>query len=577
MDMNNPNLESRAADVLARAKAAEENGVAPQGSADAVAAHFPGAVPTTQSKDIPKLRENPIPDIETPRAVRVASQSYPEPAHEYAPPYANVDSPDDGTIAPPPSEEEMRRAGMVTGSEIQNEPFEDDDVTVIISGSKKTTPPATEEDETLIFSQTAKENTPAMTEDARTAFIEAIMPEIKQYQKDLILNEGMTRAEASQAAQNRMKRQALEANNKFAEAHPEGVIVTIDKSQEDKFEVTPEMEEKLQRAKALRLVVVESKELETLSVKEVPSEEKMGNIRSICGSLAHYSVPLLGGVDFATFEGAQTGVLANATLSDDDSSVDVIDKKATLLYKYFAGSTLRGRKNPEGKEYTYEEFCNWFKYEDIDLGVYAIITASSMEVTETTYVCQNERCRNLYQIKYNNKALLDLSEIPDEFKRLVEQIDAARSNPERMAALAAERAHNTRLKSPQTNNIYELYTPTIAEARTCFSMCEDMIDASNAINLIFLLYIRQFWVYDSVDGKYIHIDCVKEPREAFEVLCRLHQIDLELLTKYINDHKYNPTFKIKTKCPRCGREEVDVLNVDNMIFLLARASFTGIA
>jgi hypothetical protein len=132
------------------------------------------------------------------------------------------------------------------------------------------------------------------------------------------------------------------------------------------------------------------------------------------------------------------------------------------------------------------------------------------------------------------------------------------------------------MKSPFSQNIYEMGSPTIAQARSRMEKCMDAITASNAINAMALLYIEKAYVYDPQDDSYILVDFDEDPHYAFQVLETFHQVDIELLMRWLNDNSYAPQFKIKTKCPHCGREAVDRLRVDDMIFLHARASLTEI-
>ena len=91
------------------------------------------------------------------------------------------------------------------------------------------------------------------------------------------------------------------------------------------------------------------------------------------------------------------------------------------------GAVVQSKKKPDGSVMTYDEFCNWFKFTDLNIALYAIAVASSMEDCETMYVCQNQQCRRTFNISYNVKTLLDLSRIPDTFKTRLKEIDEHRS------------------------------------------------------------------------------------------------------------------------------------------------------
>lgn len=526
--------------------------------------------------------EMQLPASEAQEAKAVTAQAMKEPAQDEAPPHveANIHTSytaadDSEVIAPPPSDEEMRVAGYRTSAEVQNDM--EDGILMSAEGGNPASRKSAEETEETILTNIADEYLPNVDKDEREAFVAKLMPEIVSFRKDLVISQGFTPSEAAKASENRMRRSCSEFAENWAKEHPDGVIVTIDKSQEEQVEFSDEEMRKLQRAKAVKLVIVESAELESLTIKNVPEQIPMSLIRDYCGSISNYSIPLLDRADYGTFTGAQSAMLATTVAAEDDDVLDIIEKKASILYKCFAGSVTQSKKDENGKEMSYEDFCNWYHYDDIDMGIYAIVTASTMEVSETTYVCQNNACRKAFNIRYNNKALLDLSEIPQMHKDRLTEIDEARSSFEKMKAIREKYDVNTRVRSPFSNIVYELGSPTIAEVRARIDKCINEIDATTIADLVLLIYVKRLWVYDEKDKAYFPpIDVQETPKEAFEVLCRLHQVDLEMLTKFINERHYTPSFKIKTKCPHCGREAVDPLDVDSMIFLHARASLTEI-
>lgn len=448
------------------------------------------------------------------------------------------------------------------------------------SGNAQASAPVDEfSEETIVLGEEALKALDGVEKSARERFIGAAVPEIQNYQKELVTKYGYTPDEAMQAARSRATKMALEELKKYQEEHPNGAIITIDKAAADKVEFTEEEKAKMQHAKALKLVVVESKELETLKIVPMDKRVEMSQIRSICGALAQYSVPMLSLGDYMTFRGAQSGFLASCCVSQDDTMLDAIEKKASILYSCFDGGVLtsKWKKDAPNEQISYDDFCNVFHYEDLDMGIYAVVTASAMENTESTYRCPNERCGHLYPIHYNQKALLDLSEIPDVCKQRIRDIDENRANLEGMRRIHEDAIMCTRLRSPVTNNVYEIGPVTIAGARALIGPNQRLIDVSTSVDLVLLLYITQTWIYDSSQGAYLPpIVTLDDPSYAFNTICTIHQADVELLAKFIHDTRYTPKFRIKTKCPRCGREAIDDLDVDDMVFLHARGTLTEI-
>ena len=482
-------------------------------------------------------------------------------------------------IAPPPTEEEMAKAGRVTSSEITQSAAtdtDDDDGVIIGDTSAVQTAPITEDDETLILTSVAKERLGNVNPADRDSFIAGVMPEIASYKKDLIINQGMTAAEAMKAATNRMKRSANEYAENWAKEHPEGIVLKVDMTQSKDLKFDDELEAKMRRSKIINLVEVEDRELASLKLKKLPKETKMSNIREIFGSISNFSVPLLSRGDYGYFCGAQSSALANATADEDDTDLDHLEKQASLLYQCFLGSVAKSRRKPDGSIMSYEEFCNWYHFTDISIGLYAVAVASAMEECETSYVCQNPRCQRVMTTEYNVKSLLDLSALNEYYRARLEEIDAHRSNYDHLVAMSADSDCAHRYKSPFSQNIYDLYSPTIAQVRAKLAAIENMRKPNDATNVMAYVYLSQMAVHDSSDDSYIVVGDEDDLVDLFNTVNSLHNVDLELIGKAFLQRYYQPEYKLKVKCPHCGVERVDPLDVDAMLFLLARASFTAI-
>ena len=438
---------------------------------------------------------------------------------------------------------------------------------------------ATPENDLVVITNVVRENMNHMPIPEQNDFLAKLRPDLEAYKKDLILSYGMTPAEASQSMQARAKAKAIEEDRKWAEAHPNGVVVQIDASAKETVVngLPEETKAKMVEATAVKLVVLDTMELAHLPIKPKDKRIPMSRIRDITGSLSHYSVPLLELGDYITFNGVQSGALINATVDPKtDDWLDMLEKRASILYKAFRGGTCHSRRNPDGTEISYEDFCNWYKYNDVDLGIYALVTASAMEVSTSTYICQNKKCGRPFEVKYNNKTLLDLSEIPERYAKRLNEIDDARSSPERIAKLMEQYDMGHRLQSPITHNVFEVYSPTIAQARKRVESCLDLMNDDNSINIFMLLYVSKLFIYDPAEQNFQDIDVDENPREAFQAMDSLHQVDLEIISKFLEDRNYTPKFRIKVSCPHCKREAVDNLNINNLLFLQARASLTEI-
>ena len=540
----NQDLERKAMEALERAKADE----------------------AVKEKEEETAAEEPqIPTVDTTRPL-VDRTAFETPKQESSKLQLN----DDDVIPPPPTEEEMAKVGAATT-----------DDTVILSNSNASTPKITKEDEAVILTGIAKENMPNVPADHQNLFISKLLPEVDEYRKSLILNMGMTPAEAMQAAQNRVRNKAVQENQDYQQAHPEAVVLTIDKSKEEKVDqiLDEDTKSKLITSRAIKLMVVENKDLESIQVKPRDKSLNVGHLRDISESLSHYSVPLLAFGDYATFIGAQSGILAAAVAEDDEPALVTLQKKAEMLYRQFRGGTYqpRTKMNDHGElvNHTFEEFCNWYQFDDITMGLYAIVVASSMEETESSINCPS--CQRQFNIKYNNKALLDMSKLPDVLKKRVTDIDDARGSIEKMKEIHEQAIASYRFKSPFTQNIYEMCSPSIAEVRKKLSELNNVNETfeifGHALDLFF--YTEKVWLKDT-DGEYYLVDALEDPVEMARVLPELHEVDVQLLWNWITQHHDTPKFYVHSKCPYCGRTATDELTADQMLFLQARAFWTEI-
>lgn len=543
MEINDKKLEEKAAAVLAKAKANDSQ----SGPTDGENITPVSAIPHTDEKvAIPKYTSEELDQL-----------------YGFNPDEAGEDTAYAMPQTPP--------ANSI------DEPSDDEYIYVADDNAKPTQP----EDETILLSNVARENMPNSPTDYQNDFLSGLMPDIQEYKKDLIINHGMTMQEATNASISRVKVKAIEADRKWAEEHPNGVILTIDKSKEDSIEFTDEERGKIFKADAIKLVMVDSQELLNIKINRCDKAKKMSQLRDITGAMSHYSVPLLDTGDYATFRGAQTSALLNAITDEDDTWLDMLEKKASVLYRYFNGSTTfsRMKRNDKGEmiPITYEDFCNWYHYADMDMGIYAIVVASAMEQTKSTYRCQNRNCNQFFDIVYNNKTMLDLSNLPEAYKVRLEVIDNIRTSYEKMITTAKKWGDDVRIKSPFSKNIFELHAPTIAEARHRVSEALSVMNEYNALNLFMLLYTNKLYIYDASTDSYLEYDVDEDPADAYTAIENIHQIDLDIINRYINENLfYQPEFKIAVECPFCKRKAVDALAINSMLFLHARASSTEI-
>jgi len=392
----------------------------------------------------------------------------------------------------------------------------------------------------------------------------AIMVEIEKYKKDLIISAGLTPEEADAAALKRMETKGKQINEKYLTENPKLGIIEIDKKDEDKVEFSEDEKAKIAKAKAIRLIVVENQELESLKIEKVSKEEKIRYLREIEGSLSHYSVPLPGIGDYVTFTGAPSANLVSLTQHEDDKLDEDLERKASLIYDRLSNGTILTKYNKNGNVImSYDEFTNKFKYHDMELALYGIIVASSMEYSENEFVCGN--CNKPFKHTYNMKSLLTQEGIADFFKDRIEKILANRNNDKYLIELSNETDKKIRCKSPITKNVYDFEYPSIAKVVNMFKSI-DQTDNTEIYFATLCLCLNAIFIYNPNTDSYIEMDST----EILKSVRTLPQADIDIITLKIQEMVYSPTFELHLQCPECGQKMTNRLSIDNLVFLKAR-------
>lgn len=394
--------------------------------------------------------------------------------------------------------------------------------------------------------------------------------------KDLIMNMGFTREEADTAANNQIRKKISEAYSEYKNnMTPEIGVVTIDKTANvNDLGLTKEEHMKLEKVKRVRLVVMEDADLANIKIERPNEEHKADYVKSIEGSLSRYAVPMPMLGDFISFKGAQMVQLVNAVNYEDARIDEVISTKGSLIYEKFMGGVVMQKYDYTGKSImSYNEFANKFPYQDIDMALYGILCASSMEENSTSLTCN--ACSHQWVQSYNLKSLLKLDDISTDFKQRVDSILKYKSNDIEMRKLYEEKRKAIRYKSPFTNYIYDLSYPTIARATNLLKRIDSEDTVMTYLSAV-ALYLSRILVYNADKDSYIEITA-DETALLLDTMKTVSNEDLNMLAKQIReDMYYAPQFMLHSKCPSCGRESDIPIGIENLIFLIARDSMVEI-
>ena len=417
---------------------------------------------------------------------------------------------------------------------------------------------------------------PDMPEDEKNEKCIPIINKFESIMEDLIVNFGLTPEKAKTGAVNRIKNELRGVYEEYKQEHPDVGVITIDKSNTDINDLALSADEhaKLERVKKIRLIMVEDTELANITI-ERPDEKHLSDyVKTIEGSVPKYSVPLPMLGDFVTFKGAQIIQMVNIINYEDARIDEIINTKASLVYdKLIGGAVLKKTNENSNSIMSYNEFINKFPYNDLDIAIYAITCASSPEESSTSLTCQH--CQHTWNAKYNTKNLLKLETITDSYKQRVEDILKNKSNAPALMQLFEERRKARRYKSPFTNNVYDMSYPTIARAIDLLKRINTEDTVMNYLSAVGL-YISRILLYNPAKNSYIEINS-SNTDVMLDVLQTLTNDDVNMLATQIReDLQYRASFEIDAECPSCHAKNPIPINIENLIFLMARDSLVEI-
>lgn len=408
-----------------------------------------------------------------------------------------------------------------------------------------------------------------LPENIRGGVAKELMDEIKEYKKDLIVSQGFSIAEADTAGKNYLTKRIKEKTSEIKkEAGGDAVIIELRKGEEGKLELPDEAKDKVVKSKVIQLKMVEDAELANIPIEKIPSRQKLKLINSLDSFLSQYSVPLPLLHDYVQFKGSQIIQLIQAVQYEDATPAEIIQKKASLIYSQLTSGAVVRKFDDDGKTImSFSDFTKKFYFHDMDLALYAILVASSMEEIDSRFTCA--ACDQIFETRYSIKNLLNLDHLSDEFKEIFDEILSHKDDPEFLSEMDKNAVMAWRAESPLTKNIYDLQYPTIAEAITV----QKHIDPEDQVSVYLgsmLMFIKKVYIFNRESGKYAPLDINEDLKEIFEVMSRVPQEELDVLLRFLSPKIYTPRFILNSQCDHCGYRMENRLLVEDMVFLKAR-------
>ena len=429
---------------------------------------------------------------------------------------------------------------------------------------------------------------PDVDEKIREQKANELYDDIKKYREELITAYGMDYAAADEAAKNRVLNLGKKVNNEWLDNNPHTGVIMIKKEDEKNIQLTDEERNKLDKVKAIHLVLVEDAEIKTTKIVQPPrNKDKLRYIRSLSSS--YYSIPLPIWGDFVTFSSSPARNIMDAISGRSDESVtDALERKASFVYEHFVGSNNILRYDPTdptqermnaGKEiiHSFNEFCGSFPYADLDLAIYAIYIASSPESYKINLTCGY--CHKEFEYGVNPKNMLSLDatfgakqEGSDEepvLRQAYTNILAHSSDNDYLHAMHVENQKTMIMKSPKTKNIYYIQSPSLSRAREVFSFISKNEDAGDAI---VASYLRELKVYDPSQDGYIEISG-DETDVMVDYIRTMNEIDFRMLVNEIDKRVYSVRLRDSSvHCAHCDHDNTFEPDLYKLVFRLAQES-----
>ena len=428
-------------------------------------------------------------------------------------------------------------------------------------------------DDFEITDEMIKEQMPDIPEEEARKFYSEIREEAMSHRQTLMLRNGLPMDDANTLAITKMNKLADAENIRYLKEHPNSVTVTVNKQDVNKLEFTKEEREKMAKSKVINLQVIEDQSVLEAKIKRVDKKKKAAYLQKLDTNLSHYSVPLPLMDDYVQFRGSQIIQLIQAVRYDDTTYDEMVSKKAALVFDRLVGGSHLKKTDENGRpSMSFVDFTNKFLFHDLDMALYGILVASSMEEIETNLTCND--CGHTFGWKYNIKSLLDMEDLTDEFKDKFETILEHKSDATFLTELYEKEKETKVVQSPLTGNVYHINHPTIARVIALYAHINQEDETMLYLSSV-AMFLDQLLVKDNSSDEFIPIED-DEHVLLMDVLQDLPQEEIELLLKFIRPMIYTPRFILKSKCEKCGQKMRNELSVDDLVFLRARDSSTEI-
>lgn len=358
--------------------------------------------------------------------------------------------------------------------------------------------------------------------------------------------------------------------------HEELVNVVIDKTKMGAtFMFTEEEKKKLTMSERIHVTEVEDVELKSFGFRKPDEGESFGKLMDTYQvSSATASVVLPASLWRCTVKGLSFSEMADISLQNTDFNSERLNKKLSVIYNNIINTSI-------GKFDSYSEFLTKLSYSDIDYLTYALTIATFPEIDQLAVDCKVERCRQTFNVDYQPRGLLQMTNFTDNVLKAMEKVQTAPSVDEAIKLAETSRVTSYKaIKLPVTGFIIEVGFASawdyLHEVGSLISdaMSEDYekrhpedINGTRAAMTLFLNFIRAIRIPTKDGGKPVRYD---KPSDIVDIMYKLNPRDISIITAIASKYSrvYTPTFMLKDiVCPHCKTHTPSIpIGIDQLVF-----------
>ena len=351
------------------------------------------------------------------------------------------------------------------------------------------------------------------------------------------------------------------------------VTILIDKSGMGSFTFTDEEKARIEKAKKIKLVEVENKNLSTLHVKKNLRAQEDFKLIKKNFTKSYSTVIALGSGYTCKVKNISAAEAMRLYQRPGKDTANTMAEKWSLIYDKIMDIS-------RGPFDSFEDFCNNTAVTDYDTFLYGMICSSYPITDQVEFTCNKEYggCGKNFTIKYENRQMLRQDLITDEIRANIAEIinNAAFLDKAKEVADKAP-VHTTKriMLNDDSGIIVELYVPSVRETiegvYRRLQENEDLVKEINRGAVILAQGIKSIFIpdYDTIDSEdgpeYYQVQGLDA---IVETLNQMKEDQIQLIS--VESAKMTRPFYIefglqKVECPHChhdwGSHHLDPENV----------------